>query len=114
MYLSGTNPTLFFDVIGAFVQALPSPPDRSRNHDGHEMDKEDRIIRNNAITSLRFEVQDLPRVFTEERATFDLPNEDFGYAKDALEDILVLMDDLVDNGILAHNEQHAVSLFLST
>jgi hypothetical protein len=51
---------------------------------------------------LRFEIQELPRVFTEDRATYDLSEDAFSTASDALEDILVLLDERVDDAMLGH------------
>ena len=58
------------------------------------------MIRDNAITFLRFEIQELPRVLTRDCAIYDLSDDAFSKASVALEDILFLLDELVDHAIL--------------
>lgn len=96
MYLAEADARLFFAVVPAFVDALPPSPGQHQSEDRNQAN------RDNAITFLRFEIQELPRVFTKDRATYDLSEDAFSTASDALEDILVLLDERVDDAMLGH------------
>jgi hypothetical protein len=95
MHLVEADAQLFFTVVPAFVVALPPKPMRR---------SEDRNLENrdNAITFLRFEIQELPRVLTKDHAIYDLSDHAYRTASDALELILVLLEDLVDDAIPRH------------
>ncbi|RYP46073.1 hypothetical protein DL768_007665 [Monosporascus sp. mg162] len=94
MHLAEADAQLFLAIVQAFVSALPPSPKR-------EPQSEDwnRTKRHNAISVLRFEVQDLPKVLTKDFAVCDLSDDAFDKASDALEDLLNLLDGLVDDGI---------------
>lgn len=94
---------LFLAVVPVFVDALPSRPKREpRATDQRQPQPEDwsRAERANAIVFLRFEIQQLPKVLPKDYATYDLSDEVSQTASDALDDILFVLDELIDDAII--------------
>lgn len=111
MYLAEADVQLFFAIVPAFIDALPPSPkhEPGATHPGQRQSEDrNRANRDNAITFLRFEIQELPRVLTKDHAMYDLSDDAFSTASDALEDILVLLDELVDNAIPRHKSDVSV------
>ncbi len=105
---------LFFSVVPAFIAALPPSPkhrpatDYSRQPQPEERNGE---TQDNAVRLLRFAVQQLLGVFTTNRSLYDLPVDAFGKASEALEDILFVLEELVDDEIL--DQEHNVAVVSS-
>ncbi|OCK94770.1 uncharacterized protein K441DRAFT_696305 [Cenococcum geophilum 1.58] len=114
MHLAEADVQLFFAVVPAFVDALPPRPKHELGvtHPGQRQSEDrNRANRDNAITFLRFEIQELPRVLTKDHAIYDLSDHAFSTASDALEDILVLLDELVDDAIPRHESDVSADEF---
>jgi hypothetical protein len=103
MHLAEAYAPLFFAVVPAFVDALPVSPKHNEpgatNSGQRQSEERNRASRDNAITFLRFEIQELPRALTKDYAVYDLSDDAFRTASDALEDILLLLHELVDDAI---------------
>ncbi|KAK4443846.1 hypothetical protein QBC34DRAFT_416455 [Podospora aff. communis PSN243] len=110
MHLAEEDAHLFLAVVPAFVAALPPSPNREigdlnpratqTRHASAQSEDWNRTKRHNAITFMRFEVQDLAVVLTKDLAQLELLDDALEKASDALEDLLDLLDRLVDDGIL--------------
>lgn len=92
----------FFAMVPAFVAALP-PSLRHEPGTAHSGDRQledlDRVSRDNRITFLRFEVQELFRVFTKHRSEYNLSSDTFRTASDTLEQVLYILEKLANNAI---------------
>ncbi|KAF2191249.1 subtilisin-like protein [Zopfia rhizophila CBS 207.26] len=94
----------FLDVAPAFVASLPPAPPRDEVPNSvKKQPLEDirMLARNNANVELRFEIGELLATFTKERANQDLSFDDHRHVAEALEDILYLLEDLVDDSIIS-------------
>ncbi|KAL6353450.1 hypothetical protein LRP88_13942 [Fusarium phalaenopsidis] len=93
MRLNQRNVDIFFATAPAFVASLPPAPDRDKA-------LEDVMLAlTNSVVSLRFEFTRLRNSFSIEWAATDLPKSDCAEANIALEDILDMLDNLVDDSI---------------
>jgi hypothetical protein len=112
MHLAEADVPLFFAVVPAFVDALLLSPKHDEpgatNLGQHQSEDRNRVSRDNAITFLRFEIQELSRVLTKDYAIYDLSDNAFRIASDALEDILVVLNKLVDDVIPRHESNVSV------
>lgn len=103
MPLAKEEVQVFFATVQAFVDALPPSPKREQldatQTGGPQPADLNQIKRHNAITLLRFEVLEMARVFTKDRALDDLSDDAFDKASDTLEDLFQVLNGLVDDGI---------------
>lgn len=90
---------LFLTVLPFFIRALPPPPSASDSHPYHDAISRQRETLKNSVTLLRFELREMQNVLTESYSACDLSLQEFETARDALEDVLYLLEDLVDESI---------------
>ncbi|KAF5257315.1 hypothetical protein FOXYS1_12167 [Fusarium oxysporum] len=105
MRLHQRNVDLFFATAPSFVASLPPAPDR----DNAPVDDATLALNNSAVI-LRFEIIRLLDTFSIERAAIDLPEGDCSKADIALENILDMLDNLVDDSI-SGSQQHLCKCF---
>ncbi|KAL6886896.1 peptidase S8/S53 domain-containing protein [Trichoderma evansii] len=105
MYLAEADVQLFLAIVRAFVDALPPDPKNEPDTCRSQSEHQNRIERHNAIRILRLEVTTLSKDSTKNQVMCDLQDESFEKASKALEDLLYVLDELVDDGILKHNSK---------
>jgi hypothetical protein len=94
---------LFHAVLPTIVEALPPRPTQtlfSTGINSHDRNLNDELVLKNSITLLRFEIQEMQKVLTEANSEYDLSNEAYAQASSALEDVLSLFEERVDDVIL--------------
>jgi hypothetical protein len=89
---------LFLTVLPFFIRALP-PSSASASHPYHDSISRRQETLKNSVTLLRFELREMQNVLTESYSACDLSPQEFETARDALEDVLYLLEDLVDESI---------------
>ncbi|RSM05460.1 hypothetical protein CEP52_006274 [Fusarium oligoseptatum] len=93
------NVDLFFAIAQTFVASLPPAPDRDRALADDMM-----LALTNSVVNLRFEITRLLYTFSIDRALIELPERDCARANIALEDILDMLDNLVDESICMYQQ----------
>ncbi|KAK5996023.1 hypothetical protein PT974_04446 [Cladobotryum mycophilum] len=85
---------LFFTTVSAFQHACPPAPDRGNPAVGVDV-----MVLHNLATELNVEVKRLHHVFPKDFLEYELQYDDCTKVAAALEDVLDVLDNLVDNSI---------------
>ncbi|KAF6822502.1 hypothetical protein CMUS01_11058 [Colletotrichum musicola] len=88
---------LFLAVAPVIVEGLPPTPKRAANTTKPDRKRE---ALNNAITLLRVEILQMMEVFPTEYIDYELPEDKFNAARDALEDTLDFLEALLQEDIV--------------
>lgn len=99
---------LFHAVLPTIVEALPPRPAQtlfSTGINSHDRNLNDELVLKNSITLLRFEIQEMQKVLTEANSEYDLSNDAYAQASSALEDVLSLFEERIDDVILDYHTQ---------
>ncbi|PKY09243.1 purine and uridine phosphorylase [Aspergillus campestris IBT 28561] len=98
---------LFLSVLPEFVKALPRPPSPSVTTGlQHAASRESEALKN-SITLLRIEFREMQNTFAESCCSSNLTVDEFNTARDALEDVLYLLEGLADSLIPVHQVNQA-------
>lgn len=95
---------LFLTVLPKFVKALPRPPSHTVTTGLQHSASREREALKNSITLLRFELREMQNTFTESCCSSNLTVDEFNTARDALEDVLYLLEGLVDSSISVYHQ----------
>ncbi|PON20790.1 hypothetical protein TGAM01_v210298 [Trichoderma gamsii] len=102
MQLYEADVQLFLATVQAFVDVLPPCPKRKSNaaQKDESTEAKNRLERDNFIRILRIDMTEVSGDSTKDRMMCDVPDGDaFEKAREALEDLLLMMNERVDDGI---------------
>ncbi|KAL5358301.1 hypothetical protein BJX96DRAFT_163656 [Aspergillus floccosus] len=102
---------LFFTVLPFFIEALPNPPSPSGSRSFHGAVSRQQEAMKNSITLLRFEFKEMQNVLTESYSACDLSSIEFETARDALEDVLYLLEGRIFDSPLVDPEPQRRPLY---